>query len=215
MPTLADTRLAELMCTRLCHDITGPVGAIANGAEFLAEEDSGMQDQAIELITQSASEAVNRVQFYRMAYGRVNHRGEASLMECKTLIQNYLSSGRVTLDWPEQHMEAAGIPLNRNVARLLYNMLILAVGTLIRGGVIAIRLQKKEGQSCLVISASGLTIKWDEKIQRALSQNINIEELDPSTVQAYFTQKLAKEAEVTLQTNPGSEAFEITALLHG
>ena len=73
-----ELRMAELLCTRLCHDLTGPIGAVSNGAEFLSEEGFNMQGQAVELITSSAFSAVTRLQFYRMAYGKVRDHGEAS-----------------------------------------------------------------------------------------------------------------------------------------
>ncbi len=200
-----------MLCTRLCHDITGPVGAIANGAEFLAEGDSGMQEQAIELITQSAQEAVNRLQFYRMAYGRVNQKGEASLADCKALIQSFFQAGKVMLDWPDQYTDAAGVPVTRGVARLIFNMVILAVGTLIRGGVVSIRVLREGGQGKVVVSANGQAIKWDEKIQKALNHQITVDELEPSTVQAYFTHILANESQVDIETCQSGEVFEIIA----
>ena len=58
-----ETRLAEMLCTRLCHDLTGPIGAVNNGAEFLSEEGFDMQNEAMQLILTSAHEAVNRLQF--------------------------------------------------------------------------------------------------------------------------------------------------------
>lgn len=207
-----ESKLMELLCTRLCHDITGPVGAIANGAEFLAEEGGGMQGQAIELITQSASEAVNRLQYYRMAYGRVGAKGEACLADCKELIKKFFDNGKISLDWPDQYTDAANIPVSRNMARVIYNLVIIAAATLIRGGVISIRLQcSEDGESIVSVSASGMTLKWDEKVGRALRQEMTVDELEPSTVQAYFTGLIAGEAKVKLEVNQGVEMFEMMA----
>ena len=55
-----ENRLAEMLCTRLCHDLTGPIGAVNNGAEFLGDEGFDMQNEAVQLILSSAHEAVNR-----------------------------------------------------------------------------------------------------------------------------------------------------------
>jgi histidine phosphotransferase ChpT len=208
----SETKLMELLCTRLCHDITGPVGAIANGAEFLAEEDTGMQGQAIELITQSASEAVNRLQFYRMAYGRVGAKGEANIADCKEIIKKFFENGKISLDWPDHYTEAANVPITRNMARLIYNLVIMAAGTLIRGGVVSIRLTKDESENAVVsIAANGMTIKWDEKVEKALRKTVKVDELEAATVQAYFSGMIAKEANVTLQIEQGTENFEIKA----
>jgi len=53
--TIDETRLAEMLCTRLCHDLTGPIGAVNNGAEFLSEDGFDMQHEAMQLIFTSAS----------------------------------------------------------------------------------------------------------------------------------------------------------------
>ncbi|MBY0354746.1 MAG: hypothetical protein K2Q12_03345, partial [Rickettsiales bacterium] len=91
--------IAELLCTRLCHDLTGPIGAVNNGAEFLEEEDFEMNADALKLMTDSAREAVSRLQFYRQAYGVVKESGDVALGEKKELVAGYLHQTRVKLDW--------------------------------------------------------------------------------------------------------------------
>jgi histidine phosphotransferase ChpT len=205
---LTDIKMAEMLCTRLCHDITGPVGAIANGAEFLTEGDPSMQEQAIELVANSAEEAVSRLQFYRMAYGRVGQGGEVSLADCKELIRNFFGNGKTSLEWVDSSLDA----VSRQTARLLYNLVVLASGVLIRGGVVSIRIEPKADKVAVQISASGRTLRWDEKIQRALRHEVTVDDLEPTTVQAYFTGFLAKEAQVKLEISQGMEVFEIVAL---
>ena len=53
---IAETKLAEMLCTRLCHDLTGPIGAVNNGAEFLDEEGFDMQNEAVQLIVTSVAD---------------------------------------------------------------------------------------------------------------------------------------------------------------
>ena len=36
---MSDVDFASLLCSRLCHDLVGPVGSIYNGVELLADED--------------------------------------------------------------------------------------------------------------------------------------------------------------------------------
>jgi histidine phosphotransferase ChpT len=98
------------------------------------------------------------------------------------------------------------------MARLIYNLVIMAAGTLIRGGVVSIRLTKDESENAVVsIAANGMTIKWDEKVEKALRKTVKVDELEAATVQAYFSGMIAKEANVTLQIEQGTENFEIKA----
>jgi len=207
-----DARLAEMLCTRLCHDLTGPIGALSNGAEFLADEDFSMQDQAIELISSSAEQAVNRLQFFRAAYGRVNSPGEASLSETKTLISNYLHGSKISLDWPDNFTDALNISVSRKLARLMLNLTIIACSSMIRGGILSIRIQEEAGRKIINLSASGLSIKWDAEQQHALEQSISIDQVKPGTVQLYYTLKLAEELMVDVSTTATDESFEILAV---
>jgi histidine phosphotransferase ChpT len=193
-----ELKLAELLCTRLCHDLTGPIGAIANGAEFLSEEGFDLQGQALELISSSAAQAVSRLQFYRKAYGRINEDGEANLAEQKKVIADFFTGGKIILDWPDSHTDASGVSVSYKMGRLLLNMTIIASNTLLRGGTLAIRLNANDTHKEIHITASGTLVKWDKEIEDALSGNIPLEALTPKTVQAELTRWLTKELESEL-----------------
>ncbi len=64
-----DLRVVELLAARLCHDLIGPVSAIGNGVELLAEEDDEFARDALALVGDSVRKANRRLQFYRFAYG--------------------------------------------------------------------------------------------------------------------------------------------------
>ena len=82
-----DVRFASLLCFRLCHDIIGPIGAINNGIEILSgEDDADMRAQTIDLMSYSAGEASNRVQFYRVAFGASGGGGVSRGAPCRERI---------------------------------------------------------------------------------------------------------------------------------
>src|SRR5262245_12475392 len=68
--TLEALDLAALLCSRVCHDVISPVGAIVNGLEVLEDEkDASMREFALNLISKSARQASARLQFARLAFG--------------------------------------------------------------------------------------------------------------------------------------------------
>ena len=207
-----DARLAEMLCTRLCHDLTGPIGALSNGAEFLEDEGFSMQGQAIELISQSAEQAVNRLQFYRSAYGRITQPGEAILSDVKSLITQFFSGTKISLDWPDSLTDALDISVSRKMGRLLQNMVVIASGTLIRGGILSIRIQEADGKKILAISASGLSIKWGADHKQVLEASVGVEDIQPATVQTYYTLMLAQELGVDLTATATDDTFELLAV---
>lgn len=201
-----ELRFAELLCTRLCHDLTGPIGALANGAEFLSEEGFEMQGQAVELIASSASQAVARLQFYRRAYGRINDNGEASLSELKKLVEDFLQGSKVTLDWPDLYTDSAGLSVSYKMSRVILNVLILSLGALLRGGTIMLKLESQGDERKIQIKASGSAVKWDEGFSDVLSGKVPLQSLTPKTIQVELTRQLAKEVSAKVEwTASGTE----------
>ena len=207
-----ETKLAELIATRLCHDLTGPIGAVNNGVEFLEEEGFDMTNEAVKLIINSAHETVNRLQFYRQAYGRVGEAGEASLAEKKKIAADFFSNTKIKLDWPDSHTDASGVAISQKMSRLLLNLMIIASAAAIRGGTLSVRvIQADDGAKQMDVSVVGETIKLDPEVSTILSSASEDIPLTTKTVQIYLTKRLAEElhATVTLTSDSGSLALRM------
>lgn len=212
---MLDKRLtmAEMLCTRLCHDLTGPISAVSNGAEFISEDSFNMQNEAVELIVSSAFSAVARLQFYRFAYGRVNSRGEASLDDKKQIVEDFFRGSNIELDWPDQHADAANISVSMRLARLLFNLLIISSGTLLKGGNISVRIHEEENQGkTLRVKASGELLKWLPEQESILLGDTSDDEMDPKTVQMFLTAKLMQETGTHLQVTRDNNTLEMVAV---
>lgn len=195
-----ETKLAEMIATRLCHDLTGPIGAVNNGAEFLDEEGFDMQNEAVQLIVNSAHEAVSRLLFYRQAYGRVGESGEASLSEKKQVTQDFFAATKIRLDWPDNHTDASGIALSQKMSRLLLNLFIIAGASAIRGGILSVRVaQTPEGEKQISIRMTGETIKFDAETAAILAGKGSEIPLTPKNAQPFLAMKLAEESHATIQ----------------
>lgn len=169
-----------------------------------------MQSQAIELITSSAFSAVTRLQFYRMAYGKVKDQGEANLSEKQKIATDYFTGTKITLDWPDSHTEASGVSISIKMSRLIYNLLVVSSSTLIRGGTIAVRIsQEADGSKKLVITSSGPGLKWEAEMEKILSGNLSVSELTPKNVQTYLTKRFADDLKSTLTYQVGTEELTL------
>ncbi len=199
IPTLSSTlsplELSRLMITRFSHDITGPVGAINNGVEFI-EQDKAMQGQAMELIASSAQQAVHRIQFYRYAYGLLKGADTVNVHENQALIENFYASSRITLHWQIHHAT-----LLQDECQILYNLMLFAGLTLIRGGELHVTLSEQ----IMEVNASGTDIRCDSHLREAIMQPA-AHKPDTKTVQAYYTALLVaeKSASLTLDVNESS-----------
>lgn len=131
-------QLAELLCARICHDLSGPVGAAAAGAELFEDMDEALDSETLGLVAGAAAGAAQRLKFFRAALGpdASSPQGSAALRE---LIEAYLgtqvsaASPGIVLVWP-----APPATLGGSVARLLLNLVLLAKDALPRGGRITV-----------------------------------------------------------------------------
>ena len=206
-----DMRVAELLASRLCHDLVGPIGAVNNGMELMADEDLGMSDDALELSANSARQAANILQYYRLAYGMAGARIGADLGDLRELAAEFLATGKATLDWtirrpPDDAPEG--------LVKLLLNMLVLAAEALPRGG--TLRVAVLEGPAGLEVTASGTGARLREESRPALADEVVIEELTPRNVQGYFTRMLAQRMGSDLMIDsPGADSLRFTVTLAG
>jgi histidine phosphotransferase ChpT len=206
---IPDVKLAEMLCTRLCHDLTGPIGAVNNGAEFLIEDGFDMQNEAMQLVVSSASEAVNRLQFFRQAYGRVNDHGEASLSEKRSLVLNFFKASKLTIDWPDNHADASGISVSQKMARLLLNLLIVMAAALIRGGTVSVRVGETETSREFTLSGEGETVKYDPETLTILRGEAEASQLSPKTAQLFLAAKIIRELDAAIDISVESHRLVI------
>src|SRR5438477_689885 len=122
-----DLRVLELLAARLCHELIGPVAAIGNGAELLADEEPDFVKDAVALVEDSARKANRRLQFYRFAYGFTG--GGVTGPQPHQLIAGLFKETSISCDYAET---ARTLPVERQ--KLACNMLAVAAEPLIRGG---------------------------------------------------------------------------------
>lgn len=190
---MSDLRLAALLCTRLCHDLIGPVGAINNGLELLeepgAEPGAGMEREVVDLLRHSAGEAARRLQFFRTAFGLPGGmRGGGSFDGARDLARGLLEAGKVSLDW--QDAPAAQVSNQEAVVQLVLNLTLTASEALPRGGAVAVRFENGAGLT-VRITASGQGAAFADAVREGLSGAASAEDLTPRTVHSYFTAQLA------------------------
>lgn len=144
-----DVALATLLCSRLCHDLISPVGAISNGLELL-DPASPADSEVRALLMDSARSATAALNFYRIAFG-VAGEGAASrsAQELGAIATTYFGAGRRTLHWPLH-----GDPLSRPAAQLLLLMTLAGATATPIGGALRVA-APVAAPLALRVSASG------------------------------------------------------------
>lgn len=139
-----DLKLAEMLASRLCHDLINPVGAIAIGVELLSELDDTTRKDALDLVASSADRATKRISFFRVAYGFAGHDEGQSVQQVRGFAEGFLAGGKVALDWPARPEDAA-TALPRSGLKVLSGLIALAAESLPRGGTLAVAVDAPAG----------------------------------------------------------------------
>lgn len=196
LPELKGMDLAALLCSRVCHDIISPVGAISNGLELLDDDgsDEETSEIAMDLIRSSAKNASARLQFARIAFGAAGSAGaHIDTGDAENVARAFFDNEKKTnLEW---HGERALLPKNK--VKLLLNMLLVGLGAIPRGGVVKSEIEDPNGDPKLRITATGMNARVPPAFLDLLNGTFE-EDIDAHAVQPVYTLKLAEAAGMTL-----------------
>lgn len=192
-PTIDGMRLTQLLCSRLCHDLIGPVGVAASGSDLLElSEASGAE--AMALIIDSAKQAARRLAFYRIAFGYGRGAGAGpGFSELRSLADAFFANSRISPAWIDDRAASQQLqPLAMPVARLLACLLLVAAETLPRGGALTMTLgSNADGSLTVGVTAAGHGARLSSDAAVALSGNAG-DDLNPRTVVPFYVHCLSR-----------------------
>jgi len=201
---LSDLELAALLCSRVCHDVISPVGAIANGIEVLDEEtDEEMRESAYALIRKSVRQASAKLMLARLAFGAAGSAGASlDLGEVEDICRAVVADGKVTFDW-----QAPRETRPKDEVKLLLNMILIALSALPRGGTVTV----KAGGDVLAVAARGEKAKLPEGMAALISGEATPGSVEPRSVQAYHAGRLAAAAGRSLSLKSDGNTVALSA----
>jgi histidine phosphotransferase ChpT len=200
--------LAALLCSRVCHDLISPVGAIVNGLEVLEEEkDEATKEFALDLIKKSARTASAKLQFCRIAFGAAGSAGaQIDLGDAETIARGFLEDEKTKLAW---NLPRALSPKNR--VKLLLNMLVIAGQAIPRGGRISVDPVGSAESMGFKVTAVGTNAKVPPAVPALLTGEGSGEGLDAHRIQPFYAGLLARACGVKATIAMDGEAVVMTA----
>ena len=197
--------LAALLCSRVCHDLISPVGAIVNGLEVLEEDkDEETRTFALDLIKKSAGQASAKLQFCRLAFGASGSAGaQIELGDAEKAARGLLEDGKTTIAW---NLPRGLVAKNR--AKLVLNMLLVAGGAIPRGGTLT--LDPSGTGTGYRIMAAGLNARITPSTAELLSGS-PAHPVDAHAIQPLYTGILARDCGMTVSATAEGETVVVTA----
>ncbi len=187
---LTPSDLSALMCSRICHDLISPVGALGTALEVLGDDSNvDMHGDALELVKMSAKQASSKLQYLRMAFGAAgSSKSSVGVDELKSLVGEMYGDGKIEISWNGDLAE-----LEKSRARLLLNLVMLAVQAIPRGGQLTIICKSINGSDELVLRAQGRKARLDEAVEKTLAGRAPEDGFDGRTIQPFYAGMIVRE----------------------
>ncbi|MBT5459451.1 MAG: hypothetical protein HOK82_22875 [Rhodospirillaceae bacterium] len=180
-------RVAELMCSRLCHDLISPTAAVSNGLELLDDGQGGMDQEVMSLLGFSVGQAAGWLMLFRIAYGLGGDMADAlTQTEVVTLFRGVVEEDKVQLDLAE-----GDTPLGRGATKLLLNAALVGLETLPNRGKLSLSVARGDTIK-ITVTGDGDGVAVRPEVRDVLTPDADIAALTPRTVQGYFTIWLAQ-----------------------
>lgn len=211
--TTSSLDLASLLCSRLCHDMLSPVGALTNGLELLADEkDPAMRQRCFELLEQSARISADKLKFFRLAFGAAGGFGEmVPVNEARVLVDALVANNaRISVTWT---LPSDVLP--KPAVKTLLNFALIGMDALPRGGTLELAAELRGTVSEIVVRSTGARIAFDGDIGRALDGSLPESELSSRTAPAAMLAQLSASLGGQLQYALGEGALVLGAVLPG
>ena len=203
--TMDAVDFASLLCSRLCHDLLSPVGAMNNGLELLVDEhDPEMRSQVMGLLSDSATSSANKLKFFRLAFGAAGGYGdEIDANEAKTAIEGlFCASGKISLNWM-----VSPPTLPKPAIKVLLNIALIAGDALVRGGTLSVGAETADGVTEIVVKAEAERIILDPEIRKALLGEVTDEDVAARGAAAWLAHKIAAKHGGSIRASDPSEPF--------
>ncbi len=212
-PAMKAVDLASLLCSRLCHDLMSPVGALNNGIELMADEqDPEMRARCLELLADSARASAAKLKFFRLAFGAGGGFAEqVDTREARTALEGILGpERRIELGWlvgPDK--------LPKGAVKLLLNLALIAGDALVRGGRLDIDAENTGDGLEIAIRGEGPRVLLDPSFREVLANGApEGTEIEARAAGAWLAHALANEAGGTVRVSePESDVLVIGAAL--
>ncbi|MGR6429951.1 histidine phosphotransferase ChpT [Rhizobium sp. PAMB 3182] len=203
--TLSGPDLAALLCSRVCHDVISPVGAINNGLELLDE--GGTDEDALDLIRTSALNASVRLKFARLAFGASGSVGASiDTGEAEKAAKDFAQAEKkVEVSWNGPRAIVA-----KNRVKLLLNLFLVSYASIPRGGSIDVTLENPEFDAKFSLVSKGRMMRVPAKMVELLNGTLS-EAVDAHAVQPYYTVLLAEEAGMKIEYQVTEDSIIFTA----
>jgi histidine phosphotransferase ChpT len=191
------SRMAEMLISKMSHDIANPASATQNGLELLEEEEGDMAREALALVRQGALAVSTRLRIYRLAYGTANGSKGVSNQQFQQLFHDMLGNGsRVRCQFLQTSDNLSDVS-----KKMLFNLILCGIESLTYGGIIeiiasnhALVLEAKAQNPARPANPEAFVV-WDNNTTEPA-------DLNPYIIQSWYAGFYARQQGFRVEKNP-------------
>lgn len=199
-------KLLEILSSRICHDLIGPISAVNNGVEFWQEMGADSGDDAINLIGHSATQASHKLQTFRLAYASGGSETHISLDDIKASFEKYSSEVRAETDWTLPPHAYKGI-LPKGFCKIVLMVLMIGIDMLPKGGTIRVTDEGTHDSPSIKISFISKDLNINIDYKDTLEGKVKPEQLSPRTIHPYLTMLFAEAFNIKVSILPDADGL--------
>lgn len=206
--SIDNSTLLALVSSRVCHDLASPIQALTTALDVLEGDNSAdMRESAISLIRESTTQASAKVEFMRATFGSLTAgKGESNLGDLKNIAARFIATQKPALEW-----EIVEDSASRPLARVLMNLILIALDSLPRGGEIKVQSMRNSDKTEISVRASGMRVSLKENMRAALQGLTPENGFDGRSVQPYLAYLTALENKIELAAREDENSLTLIA----
>jgi len=198
-------RVTELLCSKICHDLISPVGAINNGLEFINDDGAEMRDEAVALVGSSSRQAACRLEYFRLAFGGWSSGNSTEFGVIRRLLEEYIRDNKIDLNWSQKPDDSESIP--KPTGKLLLNIVLVAIECAHRAGKLDITCRQQPGKSLVNVHVSGDRCALHEETGAGFDTVTSLEQLTVRNIVPFHCMQIAKDNELVLKYSDNTPNF--------
>lgn len=189
-------KFAQILSSRLCHDLIAPAGAITSGLEILRDTEPGKDAQDIlKIVEESAQTLTKKLIFYRAAFGSSSAAQFQEPGDIKDFLHSFLTTTKVDLIF-QSSSDQALVNDYPNWGRVIAHLTLILLDVAPRGGTLEIHWTPSLLKFCL----TGSLVSIKESHQNAFLGRLSPEDITPHEIQPYMAYLLMSSLGLSFQT---------------
>ena len=205
-------KFSQMLCSRLCHDLITPIGAINTSLELLEESDPEDRLQLLELAKQSAEKAIRKLVFCRAAFAYSSDSHLSTIDQAKKLLQDFLMLNKIELLWEKEIQQSSEISSTfSQYAQVIANLSFICAEIAPYGGQLLIEFIKPQ---IIRLHLKGKLVPLRPIILSSLTGELSEDEMSSHVIQAIYTRMLCEKLYLALEINH-QERVSLEFILRG